>query len=835
MEEKNGHITSKVIIGYIVLIVIAVCSVAYIYTIVEQVVGEEDSARLPRQKTYLVTNTLSLLYESEALGQLLGMPKNEFSHYNRCLDKAHRNIDTLRSLVTDSLQILKIDTIDHLLEQKRWNTRRLLETWKESNAERLYAENIEKIISVQDTTVEEVEIQERVEVKQDTVVVPRKKRGFFKRLAEVFVPSNGDTSIVVNATRQVVTDTLVNTYNPSDTIISVLKSIQDSVAGQRRQLSDLLNERAANLRYNNSIITSRINQLLRDIEEEDMEASLERMLKKQKLLQNASHLIAGIAIASVIIAVLFLFFIVRDISRSQYYRMQLEKAKKYAEDLLHGREKLILTISHDIRAPLSSIIGYIELLLRRHPDERQHYFLENMKASSDHILSLVNDLLDFQRLEAGEIEIHQQVPFRVTSLFEEIYTSFKPLAEGKGLQFVLNEKEQGTDRVFAGDPMRIRQIIGNLLSNAIKFTQEGRVVITVRVSSSPNVSGQVSVSSYRLEATIHDSGPGIAETEQEKIFGEFTRLEGSEETEGFGLGLSITRKLISLMKGTLSLKSCLGKGSDFTVTLPLRLAENQTAPDAPDALAETASTADLRSFQGKEIGCLLVDDDPLQLALTEELLKQSGIRVVCCTNPHLVLDQLQKTVFDVVITDIQMPGMDGFRLLRMIRHCGIAGADTLPVIALSASVANEEEHYLTVGFTAFLQKPFTAAQLISLLNTLFTTDLEIKTSLNFESLTAFAGEDRAASLSILRTFTEETGKSIALLQKALVDADRQEAARISHKLIPLFTMLGANTLVQHLRILEKNDEELTDDGWKFLLSEVIAQATSIVKQANAES
>ena len=141
--------------------------------------------------------------------------------------------------------------------------------------------------------------------------------------------------------------------------------------------------------------------MLRNIEEEEMEASLERVYKKQVLLRETSHLIAGIAIVSVVIAFLFLFFISRDISRSKYYRMQLEKAKQVAESLLRSREKLMLTISHDIRAPLSSIIGYIELLLRRHPDERQQYYLENMKGSSDHILSLVNDLLDFQRLEGN--------------------------------------------------------------------------------------------------------------------------------------------------------------------------------------------------------------------------------------------------------------------------------------------------------------------------------------------------------------------------------------------------------------------------------------------------
>ena len=324
MKEQSGHITSKVILGYILLITIAVCSVAYIYNIVEKVAEEDEPDHQARRKVYLVTNTLSLLYESEALGQLVGMPQNEFRHFNRTLNKAHNNMDSLRTLVTDSMQLLKIDTIDILLERKRWNTRRLLETWQEANTERLYTENIEKIIAVRDTIVNEVQVQERVEVKQDTVVVPRKKRGFFKRLADVFSPGKEDTSIVVNTTREIVTDTLVNAYNPTDTIVSVLKSIQDSVAWQRQQLMDQLLERASNLRYNNSVITREINQMLRNIEEEEMEASLERVYKKQVLLRETSHLIAGIAIVSVVIAFLFLFFISRDISRSKYYRMQLE-------------------------------------------------------------------------------------------------------------------------------------------------------------------------------------------------------------------------------------------------------------------------------------------------------------------------------------------------------------------------------------------------------------------------------------------------------------------------------------------------------------------------------
>lgn len=820
MENQNGHITSKVVIGYILLVLLAVGTIGYIYHVVEQVAVEDDSDSLPRQKIYLVTHTLSLLYQSEALGQLVGMPQNDLRHFNRTLNKAHQNMDSLRTLVSDSLQLLKIDTIDILLEQKRWNTRRLLETWNESNTEKLYTQNIEKIIAVPDTVVQRrVEVKkQQVQVQQDTVVVPRKKRGFFKRLAEVFSPVRMDTSIVVNKTQHVTTDTLVNTYNPADTIVSVLKSIQDSVAGQKQQLAEVLRERAANLRYSNSIITSRINQLLRDIEEEEMNASMGRLWKKQQLLKETSHRIGYVAIVSVIIVILFLFIIARDISRSKYYRMQLERAKQYAEDLLHSREKLILTISHDIRAPLSSIIGYIELLLRRHPDERQRYFLENMKGSSDHILSLVNDLLDYQRLEAGEMEIHP-VPFRVAALFKEIYTSFKPLADAKQLRFLLDLRfSPEGEQAFLGDSIRIRQIVGNLLSNAIKFTREGQVTLAVTLWEE---SAAAETACAWLTVKVSDSGPGIPEEQQERIFGEFTRLSGSEETEGFGLGLSITLKLIHLLGGELSLQSTPGTGSDFTVRLPLKVADNPPEPQ---------EEADETPFRDRSVFCLLVDDDPLQLALTEELLKQSHVQVVCCTDPYTVPEQLRSVAFDVVITDIQMPGMDGYHLLRLIRESGVPGSATIPVIALSASVAKEHRHYLEAGFTGFLNKPFTAAQLISLLNELLTTDLEAKSDIDFHSLTAFAGEDAEASASILQSFKEETAKNIAGLQEALDGTDRQVAMRLSHKMIPLFSMLGANALVQHLRILEKNDAELTEAGWRHLMEEVIGQAKRIVGQ-----
>ena len=828
MKERNRFITGKVVVGYLLLIAIAVYAVSYIYNIAEQVAVEDFSDNQNRTKIYLVTNTLSLLYESEALGQLIVMQQGEITHFNRTLNKARHNLDSLRTYITDSVQLHKIDTIELLLERKRWNARRLLDTWKEANTDSLYIVNFERIMAIPDTVINELQVQERIEVKQDTVVVPRRKRGFFRRLAEAFAPAKEDTSIVVNSTFQVIKDTLVNAYNPTDTIVSVLRSIQDSVTWQRKRLMELLIERAANLRYSNSIITQEINQILRDIEEEEVNASLARLYKKQTLVHAASRKIGLIAVSSILVALLFLALISHDISRSMFYRKQLEKAKLVAENLLRSREKLILTISHDIRAPLSSIMGYIELLQRRHPDARQQYYLENMRSSSDHVLSLVNDLLDYQRLESGQIELHR-LPFRVPALFQEIGMSFRPLAEAKNLQLEWVLQPEEMEQVYLGDTIRLRQVVSNLLSNAIKFTDEGKVSLIVSIE-------QVESYQYALVILVRDTGPGIPYEERERIFGEFARLYGTEQVEGFGLGLSITRKLVQLMHGTLTLESEEGEGSRFKVCVPLPLAGNQfMAADMPTKEAdpeEALPTLD-PSLAGQQVTCLLVDDDPLQLALTEELLKQSQVEVVCCTNPRKVCEWLRSRSFAVVITDIQMPQMDGYQLLRMIRESDIEGADSLPVVALSANVGKEQEHYREAGFTAFLNKPFTAAQLISLLNELLKVRLEPCAGFDFSSLTAFAGEDSEASMGILRTFIEETQKSIEGLMAARAATDRVEAGRIAHKLIPLFAMLGANSLVQHLRLLEKQDPELPSNTWSQLLDEVVAQAQSLVEEAKS--
>ena len=827
MAGQNGHITIKVIIGYMLLVAIAGASIWYVYDVIKQITAEDNVDHNTTKKVYLITHTLSLIYESETLGVLIEDSTNTYRNSNRKLNEAHRNMDSLKSLVNSPEIKAKIDTICNLIDNKRWNMQKLLSVWKDINSDRLYTKNIERLISIQDTTINLVHVKKNITVVQDSVVVPpKKKKGFFRRLAEAFVPPKEvDSSFVINSTQKIVADTLLNTYNPSDTIVRVLKSIQDSVFWQRQNLSKKLIKELTGLQYYNSLMTKRINQLLSSIEDEEVQYSLEKAHENQIILKDTLHKLSMTAITSVVVVIFFLIIIIRSVWKSQYYRKQLEQAKQHVEGLLETRERMMLTISHDIRAPLSSIIGYIELLERLHIDERQAYYLNNMQSSAQHILSLVNDLLDFHRLESGKMEIHP-IPFEISALFSEIYWSFKPLADAKGLNLIYDSKLDDSKQLYMGDTIRIRQIVSNLLSNAIKFTSEGDVKLRIYLEKE-NDSGIA-----QLDILVKDQGPGIPKEEQERIFCEFTRLEESEHIEGFGLGLSITRKLLALMDGTMSLNSDIGTGCEFIVTIPLTKANGKLEGIRDSNSNQSFGTAG-KTFSGKtHINCLLVDDDLTQLAVTKEFLNLEKVSVETCSVPQKVLSTLIAGHFDIVITDIQMPGFDGYRLLKEIRNSKIKAVAEIPIVALSADISNNKDHFIESGFDGFLNKPFTSEQLILLLNKLLNLDLKYEKSLelNFNNFLSFAGDDREASLNILKSFVEENRKNLTLLMQLANKDDKESVSRIAHKMIPLFSMLGAEKLVPDLRILELEASEMELGKWKKLVDDIINRIKTILNE-----
>lgn len=703
----------------------------------------------------------------------------------------HHEMETLSA--ADDQQNLRTDSLLTLIHEKDQNTIQMLRVLSEANDSLLSASEIEEIISEQDSVIIQQRVQHRVITKRDSLLTTPNKKGFFKRLAEVFAPSK-DSAVLVNTSLEVATDTILEPVASKDSLQQKIRMATEEKRLQRRRT---IRRTSTKYQRMNSQLTARMDSLIKQYEEEMTLRARQDAEMQQEVRMRSARTIAGIAIGAVLLSAFFLVLIVRDISRSNRYRRQLEEANKRAEDLLVAREKLMLAITHDFKAPLGSIMGYTELLSRLTEDERQRFYLDNMKSSSEHLLKLVSDLLDFHRLDLNKAEVNR-VTFNPSQLFEEIYVSFEPLTVAKGLALQCHVAPELNGR-YVSDPLRLRQIVNNLLSNAVKFTQQGEITLTARYDSS------------KLTIAIADSGKGMAAEDRERIFQEFTRLSGAQGEEGFGLGLSIVKKLVVLLEGTIDVQSKLGEGSCFTVVLPLypvgeSIPESQSSPENETADIDEAATAVPLM---KVIRVLLIDDDKIQLSLTAAMLKQHGVDAVCCEQLEELIEQLRTSVFDVLLTDIQMPAINGFDLVKLLRASNIPQAKTIPVIAVTARSEIDKDALCEHGFAGCLHKPFTVKELLMTVNEgqLSADEVHIiedmvNTGINFSALTAYSGDDPEAAYSIIQTFVEETKKNVERMRQAFVDKDTDGIAAMAHKLLPLLTLIGASDAIAPLKFLE---------------------------------
>ena len=734
----------------------------------------------------------------------------------------HREMENL--ILTDDRDVQWTDSVLALIREKDTNTIRMLRTLSEANDSMVSTSDIEQIIAQQDSVVTQQRVQHRIITHRDTVVTRPRKKGFFRRLGEVFVPPKKDTAIQVKTSLEFATDTVIEPYNPADSLHEKLRA----VAQQKKAVNTVIQRRKRYLQRLDHMLTARIDSLLKDYETETLLRARTEAEYQQAVRRRSAKIISGIAVGAVLLSAFFLIIIGRDITRSNRYRRELEEARRRAEDLLAVREKLMLAITHDFKAPLGSIMGYTELLSRLTEDERQRFYLDNMKSSSEHLLKLVSDLLDFHRLDLNKAEVNR-VTFNPSQLFDEIYVSFEPLTAAKGLALQCHVVPELNGR-YISDPLRLRQIVNNLLSNAVKFTQKGEISLTASYDSS------------KLTIAIADTGKGMASEDRERIFQEFTRLSGAQGEEGFGLGLSIVKKLVTLLEGTIDVQSTLGKGSCFTVTLPLYpvgkfLAESESPEsessenESPYALKQSAAIPPM-----KVIRVLLIDDDKIQLNLTAAMLKQHGIDAVCCEQLEQLIEQLRSSVFDVLLTDIQMPAINGFDLVKLLRASNIPQAKTIPVIAVTARSEMDKAALHEHGFAGCLHKPFTVKELLLTVNegqlsadeAHITEDMQ----LNVNALTSFSEDDPEATHSIIQTFIEETQKSADRMVQALNAKEVDEIAAIAHKLLPLFTLIGAGNAVILLSWLEARRGEDFSTEINEKVESILQEIQKILKEVN---
>lgn len=820
--------STKIAFGYILLICLLFGAIGYIHQqmrLLTTPTGLEETISNRRKTTHQI---VTQLYEAEIIGQTLRIGRlNEYPKYKRAMKEASALIDSLQQLLTDTLQQMRLDTVRSLLRNKEQNMVLVLEAMKQSPTDELYRQQLDSLIMQQDSILSSTHVRRRVVTHRNSYTIHHKPKKFFRRLADVFSPGKPDSTQVDNIIQEEYTDTIDEAYNPVDTIATMLTSIQHKVFQTRQESMRTLDARINQLRIAGGRVSQRVNQLLDNIEDDEQKAMEVRIAHEQDIRQQAAWTMATIAILAVLLVLIFFTIIWRDITRSNHYRKELEKAKLYAENLLVAREKLMLTITHDIKAPAGSIIGYIDLLIRLVQDRRQQFYLHNMKSSANHLLDLITSLLDYHRLEAGKMDIHP-VTFNPHELFESIYTSFLPGAEKKQLTLNFEENIPRTLNL-EGDPFRIRQIAENLISNALKFTSQGSITI------------QVDYEQNRFTFRVEDTGCGMSIQEQQRVFQAFTRLQSAQGQEGFGLGLSITKKLVELLNGEITIESAPGKGSMFQVVLFL-----PKVTKAPITQVETLSD------DKKQWRILLIDDDRIQLNLTEVMIydlfnhAQHSIPPVikCCTQPEELFKLIASETFDIVFTDIQMPAMNGFELLQKLRSLDVPQAKNIPVIAITARSDMDETDFCTQGFAGCLHKPFNQTELLKIFKTHMQEDWKGNTvqtdskpsdtecTYNFSSLTAFSGDDPAAAHEILETFIGESTKNYERMKQALSNKDMADLCNVAHKMLPTFTMIEARKAIPALQWLEfhRGNTDLSDEARQHA-DEALSCIADVIKEA----
>lgn len=820
--------STKIAFGYILLICLLFGAIGYIHqqmTLLTTPTGLEETISNRRKTTHQI---VTQLYEAEIIGQTLRIGRlNEYPKYKRAMKEASALIDSLQQLLTDTLQQMRLDTVRSLLRNKEQNMVLVLEAMKQSPTDELYRQQLDSLIMQQDSILSSTHVRRRAVTHRNSYTIHHKPKKFFRRLADVFSPGKPDSTQVDNIIQEEYTDTIDEAYNPVDTIATMLTSIQHKVFQTRQESMRTLDARINQLRIAGGRVSQRVNQLLDNIEDDEQKAMEVRIAHEQDIRQQAAWTMATIAILAVLLVLIFFTIIWRDITRSNHYRKELEKAKLYAENLLVAREKLMLTITHDIKAPAGSIIGYIDLLIRLVQDRRQQFYLHNMKSSANHLLDLITSLLDYHRLEAGKMDIHP-VTFNPHELFESIYTSFLPGAEKKQLTLNFEENIPRTLNL-EGDPFRIRQIAENLISNALKFTSQGSITI------------QVDYEQNRFTFRVEDTGCGMSIQEQQRVFQAFTRLQSAQGQEGFGLGLSITKKLVELLNGEITIESAPGKGSMFQVVLFL-----PKVTKAPITQVETLSD------DKKQWRILLIDDDRIQLNLTEVMIydlfnhAQHNIPPVikCCTQPEELFKLIASETFDIIFTDIQMPAMNGFELLQKLRSLDVPQAKNIPAIAITARSDMDETDFCTQGFAGCLHKPFNQTELLKIFKTHMQEDWKGNTvqtdsklsdtecTYNFSPLTAFSGDDPAAAHEILETFIGESTKNYERMKQALSNKDMADLCNVAHKMLPTFTMIEARKAIPALQWLEfhRGNTDLSDEARQHA-DEALSCIADVIKEA----
>lgn len=661
-------------------------------------------------------------------------------------------------------------TMTSLLKEEQENLRQLSDAMAGKPDKNYLREKVNSLNTGKDSVVVHSKAPQTHEAKSTTVEVVKTRKGFFRRLADAFKKEHAETLSVKKDSNMAVVDTVVTPVNVAENVADILQQIEKKENHEKRSHADNMNKEVEDLKVVSTQLALRSAKQLSDVHQKErgaMQRAISQAMEARRDLLWQMGLLAIVTIAAVMVLIVVIW---RDSKKEREYQESLEAANEEIQCVMNQRERLLLTITHDIKAPAASIAGFIDLMGDYVSSRKGMECLHNIKNSAVHLSHLVASLLDYHQLENGLMKV-RPTTFSLVRLVAECVEGMRLRAEEKGLR--LSYDTTKAEGLFLADAFRIRQILDNLVGNAIKYTDCGGVTVKALVSK---VMGK-----HQLTLSVKDTGKGMTTEDKRKVFQAFARLGNAQGIEGAGLGLSITKELVALLDGEIHVNSTVGKGSIFTVTIPVEPSKEETTKK--DAR---------KAFANHKI--LILDDDKLQLQLIQEMLRRivdDSWRVFACGHVVDALTTLHNERPALMLMDIEMPEMNGTEMIRHVNHA------QMTVVAMTAHDNSIKGQLLEAGFDDCLFKPFGIDQLARILGKEAkgqvvaddTTPTDGPSS-RFDSLVAFAGGDEDAAREIVSTVKEELARHLSDLKEMRESAilPVENIGKVAHKLLPIASM-----------------------------------------------
>lgn len=578
---------------------------------------------------------------------------------------------------------------------------------------------------------------------------------------------------------------------------------EDLIRTQEKRMFDF-EDGSRRISQDNTNINARLLNLIATFDSQVRKEFRNKERNLDEMRQTSMNLISIIIVTTCLLLVLAYVLIQRDVRQRIEIQKRLEESLKQNRMLLSMREKVLLTVSHDIRGPLNTITGSAELAQNTRNRKKRNCYITNILDTSRHILKLVNNLLDLSRLNQSK-ETPNLVPFHLEELLQRIVSLYSQETNKKGLLFRYSFDNLPT--AVLNDPDRIEQILDNLISNAIKFTPDGTVCL------------QASYHQGILLLRVQDTGIGMNQLTIRRVFNPFEKAAPHISAEGFGLGLSIVKGIVNLLGGKISVSSTEGIGSCFEVSIPM--SETNLNEEIPSPV---------RTFSGilpKRV--IAIDDDPLQLAVMKEMLERNGVDCITCSTAKDVVKAMREKDYDLLLSDIQMIGTSGFELLDLLRNSTVGNSRTIPVVAMTARGDRGNEVFLKAGFAACIYKPFSSSELISLLSTI-TTSLPVERKrIDFSAMLSEVSDKKR----LLDSFISQSEKDKRELDMALKLKDRKKLREITHRMQPMWELLRMKELLSAYRVLLR-DSTTNDDAIQKYTQQIIECTGVLIIEAENE-